>query len=100
MSKTYGEAVVRTEFNPSANSTVDQIKQKSAELINLIRDEVYIKLAKLSGFEFNDDNFDAYNEHYTEISECLQSALEAERHIKKASMLAVFAATSKLLKNE
>lgn len=30
-----GEDRVRTKFNPSANSTVDQIKQKSAELINL-----------------------------------------------------------------
>jgi hypothetical protein len=30
-----GEARVRTTFNPSASSTVDQIKQKSAELINL-----------------------------------------------------------------
>jgi hypothetical protein len=29
------EARVRTTFNPSANETVDQIKQKSAELINL-----------------------------------------------------------------
>lgn len=33
--KTLGEARVRTEFNPSANGVVDQIKQKTAELINL-----------------------------------------------------------------
>ena len=33
--KTLGEARVRTEFNPSNNGVVDQIKQKSAELINL-----------------------------------------------------------------
>jgi hypothetical protein len=33
--KTLGEARVRTEFNPGNNSIVDQIKQKSAELINL-----------------------------------------------------------------
>ncbi len=33
--KTVGEQRVRTEFNPSLNSTVDQIKQKSAELINI-----------------------------------------------------------------
>ena len=32
---TVGEARVRTSFNPSADSVVDQIKQKSAELINL-----------------------------------------------------------------
>lgn len=33
--KTLGEARVRTEFNPSNDSIVDQIKQKSADLINL-----------------------------------------------------------------
>lgn len=32
---TTGEQRVRTKFNPSSDSTVDQIKQKSAELINL-----------------------------------------------------------------
>ncbi len=30
-----GEKRVRTEFNPDKNSTVDLIKQKTAELINL-----------------------------------------------------------------
>jgi hypothetical protein len=30
-----GEDRVRTKFNPSANSVVDQIKQKSAELVDL-----------------------------------------------------------------
>ncbi len=32
---TVGEVRVRTSFNPSADSIVDQIKQKSAELIDL-----------------------------------------------------------------
>ena len=32
---TIGEQRVRTKFNPSADSTVDLIKQKTAELINL-----------------------------------------------------------------
>ena len=32
---TIGEERVRTTFNPSANTTVDQLKQKSAELIDL-----------------------------------------------------------------
>lgn len=32
---TIGEDRVRTKFNPSANGTVDQIKQKSAELIDI-----------------------------------------------------------------
>jgi hypothetical protein len=30
-----GEVRVRTTFNPSADSVVDQIKQKSAELIDI-----------------------------------------------------------------
>lgn len=30
-----GENRVRTKFNPSADSVVDQLKQKSAELIDL-----------------------------------------------------------------
>jgi len=32
---TIGEQKVRTKFNPSNDGVVDQIKQKSAELINL-----------------------------------------------------------------
>lgn len=32
---TIGEDRVRTKFNPSADGVVDQIKQKSAELIDL-----------------------------------------------------------------
>lgn len=32
---TLGEDRVRTKFNPSADSKVDQIKQKTAELIDL-----------------------------------------------------------------
>jgi hypothetical protein len=32
---TTGEMRVRTEFNPSKDSLVDQLKQKSAELIDL-----------------------------------------------------------------
>jgi hypothetical protein len=31
-----GEDRVRASFNPSSDSTVDQIKSKSAELINLV----------------------------------------------------------------
>ena len=33
-----GEQRVRTKFNPSADSTVDQIKQRTAELINMCED--------------------------------------------------------------
>lgn len=35
MEKTIGEQRVRTEFNPTQNDVVSQIKQKTAELINL-----------------------------------------------------------------
>lgn len=35
--KSLGESRVRTQFNPSADSMVDQIKQKTAELINLLQ---------------------------------------------------------------
>lgn len=35
MPKTIGEQRVRTEFNPAQSDTVSQIKQKTAELINL-----------------------------------------------------------------
>jgi len=35
--KTLGEKRVRIDFNPSADGAVDQIKQKSAELINLVK---------------------------------------------------------------
>lgn len=34
--KTFGETRVRTEFNPAASDTVSLIKQKSAELIDLV----------------------------------------------------------------
>ncbi len=33
---TIGELLVRTQFNPSNNGVVDQLKQKTAELINLV----------------------------------------------------------------
>ncbi|KQS34362.1 hypothetical protein [Dyadobacter sp. Leaf189] len=36
--KTLGESRVRTSFNPTQDGTVDQIKQKSAELINICQD--------------------------------------------------------------
>lgn len=38
MSNSIGEQRVRTQFNPSADSKVDQIKQKTAELINLVEE--------------------------------------------------------------
>ena len=34
--KSIGESRVRTEFNPSKDDVVDQLKQKLAEIINLV----------------------------------------------------------------
>lgn len=36
--KSIGESRVRTDFNVSASSIVDEIKKKSAELINICED--------------------------------------------------------------
>lgn len=38
MDKTIGEIRVRTDFNPSNDDLVSQIKQKGAELINICED--------------------------------------------------------------
>lgn len=38
MEKTLGELRVRVDFNPDNNGNVDQIKQKTAELINLVEE--------------------------------------------------------------
>ena len=44
---TIGEQRVRTSFNPSQDDTVSQIKQKTAELINLC-EELKAKDARLA----------------------------------------------------
>ena len=36
----YGEKLVRTKFNPNDDSTVQHIKERAAELINYINDNV------------------------------------------------------------
>ena len=48
--KTVGEKRVRTEFNPTENSNIDLIKQKTAELINMVEDLKYLdpRLASLA----------------------------------------------------
>lgn len=40
--KSLGEQRVRTTFNPSDNSTVQHIKERAAELINYINDNVAV----------------------------------------------------------
>ncbi len=43
MSKTLGEKRVRTEFNPSNNSVVQHIKERGAEYINFVNDNIEVK---------------------------------------------------------
>ncbi|MDX7495229.1 hypothetical protein [Providencia stuartii] len=40
MNKSLGQKLVGISFNPSSLSTVDEVKQKSAELIYLVRDSM------------------------------------------------------------
>ncbi len=44
-----GEDRVRTKFDPSANGPVDQIKQKSAELINLCNEPNKVDRPPMTG---------------------------------------------------
>lgn len=52
--KTIGEKRVRTEFNVSKNELVDQIKQRTAELINLCEKlkEKDVRLADVAQTEY------------------------------------------------
>lgn len=74
--KTLGEKRVRTDFNPSANSNVDQIKQKTAELINLLETE--------RGIEKN----------YEDVAEKFRLIALAQTAYEEAAMWAVKAITA------
>ena len=76
MSKTTGEFRVRTDFNVSGDSYVDQLKLKSAELIDLIN----IAAAKAS-----------YDDRQVKEFEALQEL--AMRSIEMGAMQAVKMAT-------
>lgn len=76
--KTLGEARVRTEFNVSTNGTVDKIKQKSAELINLIEE---VKA------ERSDNGAAVLNGEFVRLCSLAQTSYE------EAAMWAVKAAT-------
>lgn len=75
---TLGERRVRTEFNPSKDSAVDQIKQKTAELIDLC--------SRLPGPE-KDKGESAY-------AEFRRLMALAQTHYEDAAMWAVKAATT------
>jgi len=52
---TLGEQRVRTSFNPSNDSLVDQVKQKTAELINLMqqfKDDTFAQSGPLNSEKF------------------------------------------------
>jgi hypothetical protein len=72
---TIGEDRVRTKFNPSANSVVDQIKQKTAELIDLCEEMKQTPPATAS-------------------SEFIRLIALAQTHYEDAAMWAVKAATT------
>lgn len=74
-----GEIRVRTKFNPSANGTVDQIKQKTAELINLLED---LRTVKMDIASYPADK---------EVQRCISCAQTA---YEEAAMWAVKAATA------
>jgi hypothetical protein len=73
---TIGEDRVRIKFNPSADGLVDQIKQKSAELIDLV--ENVKRVAQEAGAQ----------------SEVIRLCALAQTHYEDAAMWAVKAATT------
>lgn len=81
---TIGEARVRTQFNPSNDGIVDQIKQKSAELINLCED---LKLSKIQTAEVS-------IQEQLNKGEFLRLVSLAQTAYEEAAMWAVKAATA------
>lgn len=84
--KTIGELRVRADFNPSQNDVVSQLKQKTAELINLLQ---AIR---------NDEASKTYGDseaHLKELSgEKLRLISLAQTEYENAAMWAVKAATA------
>jgi hypothetical protein len=80
---TYGERIVRTEFNPGQNSIVDRIKSQSAELINTIYD-YWVSMNSASQEAIT-------KEDRTEINRLCALAID---EVEKASMYGVKAATT------
>lgn len=86
--KTIGEVRVRTSFNPSNDGTVDQIKQKSAELINLLQG---IK----NGDAVEPENVNLSPEQYREkMGEKHRLIALAQTAYEEAAMWSVKAATA------
>lgn len=51
--KTLGESRVRTSFNPSDNSTVQHVKERAAEFINYINDNIVLPEGTANAGEFH-----------------------------------------------
>lgn len=79
MGQTLGQKIVKADFNPSKNELVDKIKNKSAELIDMIQLMV------------NDEGVKPGNESYGEFnnSEKVRLSRIAQTEIETACMYAV-----------
>lgn len=86
MSKTLGEKRVRTDFNVSGSSVVDAIKQKSAELINLLQSLKNDEIVAVPG-----ETEDAFKER---TGEKFRLVALAQTSYEEAAMWAVKAATA------
>ena len=81
-----GERRVRVEFNPAFNGTVDEFKQKTAELINLLQ---YVRNDEVS------KTYDKSEEFMKEFSgEKLRLIALAQTAYEEAAMWAVKAVTA------
>lgn len=82
--KTIGEKLVRTDFNPANSDRVSVLKQKHAELINLVEEMVHESsvLAAANAEEKEKSDFIYWW--------CTQ----AKAHLETAAMFAVKAATA------
>lgn len=54
---TIGERKVRIKFNPSEQDIINQVKQKSAELINLVNDWTVGEFGNQEDLEFQNKEF-------------------------------------------
>ena len=81
MEKTLGEKRVRTDFNVSGDSLVDSIKQKTAELINLV-----------NGISFSEEKMKENKDGI--VGETIRLKSLAMTSYEEAAMWAVKAATA------
>jgi len=81
---TKGEYRVGIDFNPSASDTVNQIKRKAADLIDLIAHVQEARVHTAGDFGVTDDQ---------QTSEVIELTDRAMREVESAAMWAVKAAT-------